>query len=213
MSRTMSSLVVVVPLAPGDVEQLDLTLNGKHRRAQLVLRRIEEVALQLVQARAAGEPLRVPARGFACSRGNRSVVGEGDRAHVRHRRQTSALRRRRRGPRSAPPGRASARRWRACHPSRAAPHDPRSTRRPASRRPCRACPAHGCACGETRSRASCTPWRSPTRRQSRRRRRAPRPGAVRCRRSSWSARAIPPADVPPIRRCARCSRRSVRACD
>jgi hypothetical protein len=39
----------VVPLVPCHVEQFDLSLDREHRRAQLMLRRVEEVALELVQ--------------------------------------------------------------------------------------------------------------------------------------------------------------------
>ena len=87
----------VVPLVPRDVEQLDLPLDREHRRAQLVLRGIEEVTLELVQL---GEP----SHGFAflfegpgvldchCGvvgeRGERAFVAVGNRSIRRHQQHT-----------------------------------------------------------------------------------------------------------------------------
>ena len=71
-------LGLVIPLAPGDIEQLDLPLNCEHRRAQLVLRGVEKVALQLVQLAQPADRLTLLFQRAGVLDRNRGVVGERD---------------------------------------------------------------------------------------------------------------------------------------
>ena len=71
-------LGLVIPLVPGDIEQFNLSLNGEHRRAQLMLRRVKEIALQLVQLAETAHRFAFLLEGSGVLECYSSVVCEGD---------------------------------------------------------------------------------------------------------------------------------------